>query len=100
MLIGASLVTLIPRILPLVVLSRMRLPDWVLRWLHHIPIAVMSALLAQALLVSNGAFSPSPTGLLAALPAFVAAYLTRSLLASVVTGIVAMMLLRYVWSTL
>ncbi|SDG90238.1 Branched-chain amino acid transport protein [Aneurinibacillus thermoaerophilus] len=98
MLLGASLVTFIPRVLPLVVLSRIRLPDWVLRWLNHIPIAVMSALLAQELLISNGSFSPSPTGLIAALPAFAVAYFTRSLLATVMTGIVVMALLRYILS--
>lgn len=96
MLLGASLVTLVPRVLPLLVLSRIRLPNWALRWLQHIPIAVMSALLAQELLVSNGSFSPSPTGVIAALPAFAVAFFTRSLLATVLTGIAALMLLRYI----
>ncbi|GIP32825.1 branched-chain amino acid ABC transporter [Paenibacillus sp. J2TS4] len=95
MLLGASAVTFLPRVLPLVVLSRIQLPEWGLRWLQHIPIAVMSALLAQELLVSNGSFLPSWLGLLAALPTLVAAYLTRSLLITVVTGIAAMMLIRY-----
>lgn len=77
------------------VLSRVRLPDWGLRWLNHIPIAVMSALLAQELLISDDSFSPQLEGLFAAIPVFVVAYFTRSLLTAVVTGIVAMMLLRY-----
>lgn len=77
------------------VLSRVRLPDWGLRWLNHIPIAVMSALLAQELLISDDTFSPQPEGMIAAIPAFLVAYFTRSLLTTVVTGIVAMMLLRY-----
>ncbi len=96
MLLGASLVTLIPRVLPLLVLSRIRLPEWALRWLQHIPIAVMSALLAQELLVSNGSFSPSSAGLIAALPVFAVAYFTRSLLATVAAGMVAMAVLRHV----
>ena len=94
-LIGASIVTLIPRVLPFIVLSRIRLPDWGLRWLNHVPIAVMSALIAQELLVTDGSFSPSPEGLIAALPAFAVAYKTRSLLATVVAGVVSMMLARY-----
>lgn len=101
MLLGASLVTLLPRVLPLIVLSRIRLPDWGLRWLGHIPIAVMSALLAQELLVSKGgAFSPQPVALLSAVPAFAVAYFTRSLLGTVVTGIAATMLFRYLSSLL
>jgi branched-subunit amino acid transport protein len=95
MLLGASLVTLIPRVLPLIVLSRIRLPDWGLRWLNHIPIAVMSALLSQELLVSNGSFSPNLFGLLSTIPTFAVAYFTRSLLATVLTGIAAMMFMRY-----
>ncbi|SHE12020.1 Predicted membrane protein [Chlamydia abortus] len=95
MLLGASAVTLLPRVLPLVVLSRIQLPEWGLRWLQHIPIAVMSALLAQELLVSGGSLAPSWIGLLAALPAFAVAYFTRSLLGTVVTGIIAVMLIRY-----
>ncbi len=94
MLLGVSVVTLIPRVLPLIVLSKIELPEWGMRWLNHIPIAVMSALLAQELLVSNGSFAPSPQGLIAALPAFVVAFISRSLLATVITGLVAMMLLR------
>ncbi|OUM85912.1 MAG: branched-chain amino acid ABC transporter [Bacillus thermozeamaize] len=95
MLLGASLVTLIPRILPFIVLNRIRLPDWGLRWLGYIPVAVMAALLGQELFVSDGTFLPQTDGLLAALPAFVVAYFTRSLLATVLTGIVAMMLVRF-----
>jgi Predicted membrane protein len=98
MILGASLVTFIPRVLPLVVLSRIRLPEWGMRWLQHIPIAVMSALLAQELLVSDGAFSMSPDKLVAAFFAFAVAYLTKSLLATVMTGVTAMMLLRYAFA--
>ncbi len=95
MLLGASLVTLVPRILPFIVLSKIRLPDWGLRWLGYIPVAVMAALLGQELFVSGGTLSPQLDGLLAALPAFLVAYFTRSLLAAVLTGILAMMLVRY-----
>jgi branched-subunit amino acid transport protein len=100
MVLGAALVTVIPRVLPLVVLSRMRIPEWGLRWLGHIPVAAMSALLAQALFVQDGTFSPSFQGIAAALPAFAVAYWTRSLLLTVVTGIAATMLLRYAWPVL
>lgn len=95
MLLGASIVTLLPRVLPLLVLSRIRLPDWAIRWLRHIPIAVLSALLAQELLVSDGSFSPSTAELIAALPVFAVAYFTRSLLAMVAVGMAAMAVLHH-----
>ncbi|HEY3315216.1 MAG TPA: AzlD domain-containing protein, partial [Bacillota bacterium] len=43
---GMALVTYLPRMLPLVVLSRFKLPPAVLRWLSFVPVAVLSALLA------------------------------------------------------
>lgn len=97
MLLGASAVTLLPRVLPLVLLSRIQLPEWGLRWLQHIPIAIMAALLTQELLISDGTFAPSWMKLIAALPAFLVAYVSRSLLGTVLTGIIAMMLVRLVF---
>lgn len=92
---GSALVTFIPRILPLVVLSRLILPDWAMRWLNHVPIAIMSALVGQAVLLSNGQLSiPYNLDLLAAFPTFIVAILSRSLLATVLAGIISMMMLR------
>jgi branched-subunit amino acid transport protein len=93
LILGACIVTLIPRILPLVVLSRFHLPDWAQRWLNHIPVAIMMALLAQEIFVP----SFNSIKFLAALPAFAVAILTRSLLGTVVIGIVSMMVLRHLF---
>lgn len=90
-IIGTSIVTFIPRVLPLVVLSKIQLPEWGLRWLHYIPITVMAALLSQELLSPE---SLEWNKLWAAIPAFLIAFLTRSLLATVLVGIVAVMMLR------
>lgn len=99
MILGASLVTFLPRILPLVVLSRMNLPEWSMRWLNYVPIAVMAALVGQELLLTDG--KPTPLlqniELLAALPTFLIAILTRSLLGTVIVGILSMMGLRFLF---
>ncbi|BAD39441.1 AzlD domain-containing protein [Symbiobacterium thermophilum] len=94
--LGMALVTYLPRMLPIVVLSRFRLPPLVLRWLEFIPAAVLSALLAQGLLLDGGQLSlpPGNPALLAALPAFAVAIWTRSLMGTVLAGIAAMALLR------
>ncbi len=96
--VGMAVVTYIPRMLPLVILSRFHLPPLVLRWLGFVPVTVLSALLARELLVSGGqlALPPSHPHLIAALPAFVVAVRTRSLMGTVVTGMAAMALLRLV----
>jgi len=94
---GAALVTFIPRVLPLMLLSRIQIPEWGMRWLNYVPIAVMAALVAQELFISDGSLSLSSNRaeLLAALPTFLVAVKTRSLLGTVITGILSLMVLRY-----
>ncbi|HEY3363699.1 MAG TPA: AzlD domain-containing protein [Symbiobacteriaceae bacterium] len=96
--VGMALVTYLPRMLPLVVLSRFKLPPLVLRWLSFVPVSVLAALLAKELLVSGGklALPPAHPQLLAAVPAFVVAIWTRSLMGTVVAGMAAMALLRLI----
>lgn len=97
MILGASLVTFIPRVLPLVLLSRVQLPGWALKFLNHIPVAVMTALLAQDLLADGNGLAPvwGNVKLLAFLPTLLAAIITRSLLGTVIAGIASMMALHY-----
>ena len=95
-ILGCALVTFPLRVVPIVFLSRIQLPSWLIHWLQHIPVAVMSALLAQELFLYDGKLSLTHNlpDLLAALPTFLVAILTRSLLGAVVVGILTMMLLR------
>ncbi len=97
-ILGSALVTVVPRVLPLAVLSRVALPAWLVRWLGYVPIAVLAALLAQSVARPDGhlALPPDNLALPAALPTLLVAARTRSLLGTVLTGIVAMALLRAV----
>jgi len=98
---GAAAVTFIPRVLPLMLLSRIALPEWGIRWLHYVPISVMAALVGQELFLKNGKWAPWSTNieLIAALPTFIVAMKTRSLLGTVVTGMLAVMVLRFWFSS-
>ena len=95
-IVGSALVTFIPRVLPLVFLSKVQIPDWGINWLKHIPVAVMAALLAQELLLKDGMFSieTNRLELFAAVPTFLAALLSRSLLVTVLVGVFSMMVFR------
>jgi branched-subunit amino acid transport protein len=84
LVLACALVTALPRVLPLVVLSRLRLPVWLVDWLGYVPIAVLSALLTLELYAVPSA---------AILPALLVAWLTRSLLATVAAGVAAFWLL-------
>lgn len=91
-------VTYIPRMLPLAVLSRMNISKGMMNWLSYVPVAVLSALLAPELLIKNGQLSIyfSNTYLLAAIPSFLAGYFSKSIFFTVVVGMVTLVLLNQV----
>ncbi|PHA01906.1 branched-chain amino acid ABC transporter [Bacillus pseudomycoides] len=89
--LGSAIVTLLPRVVPLLVLSKVEIPEWGLRWLNHIPIAILAALLAQTLFMNE---TVKVDYLLAAIPTFLVAIFTRSLLGAVLTGVIVIFLLR------
>jgi len=83
-------VTYLPRMLPLVLLSRRQLPAWLGEWLEMIPAAILSALIAPALFTQA---SPrlvvlGKPELWAALPTLLFALKTRSLAGTVLVGMV------------
>lgn len=94
---GMGLVTYLPRMLPMVVLSKIKMPELVLRWLRYVPPAVLAALLAPELLLKQGHwyFTFENHYLLAAIPTFLAAFWSKSLLLPVVTGMAAVLLFRF-----
>jgi branched-subunit amino acid transport protein len=81
-------VTYLPRMLPLVILSRKRLPAWFSEWLELIPAAILSALLAPILFTSSAprTFCLGKPELLAAVPTLLCALGTRSLAGTVIVG--------------
>lgn len=94
--LGAALVTVVPRVVPLVLLARIDLPRWLKVWLGYVPVAVLGALLAGELFMNAGRLVPpaSNTALAAILPAIAVAARFRSIIGAVTAGVVAMALLR------
>ena len=84
-------VTYLPRMLPLVVLSRRRLPAWFTEWLELIPPAILSALLAPTLFASAEPrlLQLGKPELLAAVPTLLFALKTRSLAGTVIVGMIS-----------
>ncbi|KQU17948.1 MULTISPECIES: AzlD domain-containing protein [Peribacillus] len=96
-ILGTSIVTFIPRVVPLMLLSKMEIPEWGINWLKHVPVAVMAALLAQELLLSEQVFSikENALNLAASIPTFIVAIFTRSLLVTVLIGVLSLMVMRF-----
>lgn len=87
-ILGMALVTFLPRLLPLWLLSARSLPPLVVAWLRYVPPAVLAAMLLPAVLAPNDRVDLSSANLylLAAIPTLLVAWRTRSLFWSVVVG--------------
>lgn len=88
LLSGMGLVTYLPRWLPLFALAQRRLPQWLIDWLSLIPVAILSALLAPALLTDSASrtLQLGKPELLVAIPTLIFALKTRSLGGTVLVG--------------
>lgn len=95
-LIGAGLVTWVPRIIPFVFASERPLPPIVSLWLSFVPVCIFTALVVDSLLSNEGgALTLDPLALVALIPTAIVAYVTRSLSWTVIIGIVAVASLRF-----
>ena len=63
-IIGMTLVTLIPRVLPVTLLAGRKLPPLLACWLSFVPVSVLAALVAPDLLLTEGRLNLSTDNLL------------------------------------
>ena len=88
LIIGMGLVTYLPRLIPLVTLTRRKLPQWIVEWLDLIPVAILAALLLPLLITTDEPksieiFRPE---LFVAIPVSLFALKTKSLSGTIVVG--------------
>lgn len=97
-LFGMMLVTVPPRVLPMLILSQRSLPRVIERWLFYVPVAVLSAMLFPSIFMPEGSLALRADNLYlwAALPAVFVAWKTHTLFPPVLTGVVALALLRLI----
>ena len=95
-IIVSALVTALMRVVPVLLLSRFRMPPSVQQWLSFIPAAIMAAIITAELL-GKPAMTTSgiSISLLAAAIATLVGILSRSLFATVLAGMVAFTGLSY-----
>lgn len=94
---GMAVTNLILRLVPIAVLSRLRIPRPVERWLSYVPVSVMAAFVATEVLRPGGVWL-APWGnayLVAALPTAFIYHRTKSLFGATVAGVLAFLAMRY-----
>ncbi len=92
---ACTLVTLLPRVLPLLGARRLRLPPLAVAWLGYVPVAVIAALLAGEILIAAGGrlATPGEPRLLAGVLTLAVAFATRSIMLTVLGGMASYALL-------
>jgi len=95
-IIGMWVANYLPRMIPMVVLSKMKIPRPVIWWLGFVPAAVLAAIIAPSLLMPDQELLISLENkcLLSAFPAFAVAIKTKSLVWTLIIGMVCMALLQ------
>ncbi len=91
-----GLVTYLPRFLPLVLLSRLSLPEWFQLWLKYVPASIFGALIFSEVFVRQEGLNLAANNiyLLASLGVFVVAVKTKSLALSIALGALFFWLLQ------
>ncbi len=99
LILGMAVVTILPRQLPVWLLSSRKLPSAVSTWLSYVPPAVLAALTLPSLVLQDNqlALHWNNLYLTAALPTLLVAWKTRSFFGTVLTGIVLVALMRLVF---
>lgn len=97
-IIGGCIVTVLPRVLPITVLSKLKLNKKVEEFLTYIPISILAALIAVELFTVDNKFSIQGNfiELLAAIPTIFVAIKKNNLLLTVVVGVISIAILRYI----
>ena len=97
LVLGMAATNIVVRWTPLAVMSRLELPDVVRRWLGHIPVSVMAAIVAVQVLRPDGVFRFDLANpyLLAAVPTAVVYRFSKSFLGAVLAGILSFLAFRY-----
>lgn len=98
-ILGGCVVTLLPRVLPITLMSKVKINDRIYEFLKYVPISILAALVAAELFTSNNTISLNSKTfeLLAAIPTVIIAIKKNNLLLTVVVGVISIALLRIVF---
>lgn len=96
LILGMAVVTFLPRFLPVLFLSRKEISPSFSRWLSFIPVSIFAALVSSDIFFWEGSFSLQPFTNLKLFPSvlvLLVALKTKSLLWSMITGVLTLLLL-------
>lgn len=97
-IIGGAIVTILPRILPVMFISKINLNDRISKFLKFIPIAILSTLVVSELFIVNNKVSINTHEAVAVIPTVIVAIKKNNLLLTVMVGVISLALLRMIFN--
>ena len=96
LLLACMVVTIIPRVLPFILVRNFTVPEAVEKWLSYLPVCIFTGLIVENLLSSSsGGLHVDWTVLAASIPTLLIALFTKSLLTTVLAGVFLMAAIRF-----
>lgn len=96
LIIGMTLVTFLPRYIPLALAGKIKITPLFSLALSYVPIAVMSIIIIQATMIKEGEISMVMENhkLLASIVAFVVAIMTKHMFLTIIAGLISFVLIK------
>lgn len=98
-ILAAGILTYLPRLLPLLVLKNARMPVWFGKWMFYLPISIFASLIATDIFFLDGNFKLNILENLKLIPSLltmVVAYKTKSMIFSILMGMISISLLLWI----
>ncbi|MBM2659175.1 AzlD domain-containing protein [Staphylococcus pseudoxylosus] len=95
-----GVVTWLTRIIPFILITKIKLSERVIKWLSFIPITLFTALIIDGLIEQQEGvmgYSINVPFLITMLPTIIIAVISRSLTITILSGIIIMAVLRWVF---
>ncbi|MEB7066283.1 AzlD domain-containing protein [Mammaliicoccus sciuri] len=97
--LSCFILTWIIRVSPFVLLSKVDLPESVIKWLQYVPVCLFTALILEGMLnqEGNAGFTLNFESIIVAIPTILIALIFRSLTITVIAGMFIMAIVRLVF---
>ncbi|WP_077306695.1 AzlD domain-containing protein [Terribacillus halophilus] len=92
---ACAAVTALPRILPFLIIRNLKLPNQVMKWLGYIPVCILTALVVSNFIEEGEPVSFDWQTITIMVPTILFAIWTKSLLLTVLFGMLLMAALRF-----
>ncbi|PJI09353.1 MULTISPECIES: AzlD domain-containing protein [Clostridium] len=96
-IVGGALVTILPRVIPVMFMSKFKLNERASVFLNYIPVSILTALVMAEIFVCNNKITLDSHMILSGIIAIIVAIKKDNLLLTVIAGVASMAILRMIY---